>query len=324
MKKNLSRITVIVSGAIGLIFIILLIATAFGGLLTTDYENGLVRALLFVFGGIYLTVTVTAALLQFSEHITVKEVKIAQNGGGTITVTPGVVRSLVKSNMKELEGIRFRRMQLVLTEFGVQLNVLVSYSSGRRVEETSEFLRRLIADVCKRELDLSFKTINIKVTGFQSVYIPDVKALESGVQENLGHEPIERDDSPEPVYINADSPELFPEPVETEYAKTPYTETPTTQEAAYRTPPATSPADSQTAFSVGSAQPEPVSPEPGVMPSSDVTISVSTSSSDDLDDFGSFDDPSYDAPSVELKLHTSKSEENKPEEARRTEDDTTE
>ncbi len=301
MKKNLSRITVIVSGVFGLIFIILLLCTAFGGLITADYQNGLVRALLFVFGGIYLFVTVLAALLQFSEHITVKEVKVTQKEIGTIKVTPDVVRSLVKQNIKELEGIRFRRMQLILTEFGVQLNVLVSYSGGRRVEETSEFLRNLISDVCKRELDLSFNTINIKVTGFKSVYVPDVKAIESGVQKNLGHEPIERDDAPDPLYIDADSPEILPEPIESEYTEPTYPSEPA---------PATRPEASGNA---AEAKPEPtpqpaVSPAPEAMPSSGVTISVNTSS-DSLDGFGSFDDPSYDMPSVELKLHTSSDDE---------------
>ncbi len=208
MKKYLSKITAIISGIFGLTFIILLICTAFGGLSAEDFDNGLVKALLFVFGGCYLLVTAAAIALQFGDRVTVREVQVAQGDGGNIKVTPAVVRSLIKKNISVLDGIKFRRLHLFLTEFGVQITVVVAYSDGRRVEETGAFLQKLITDVCERELDLSFHKINIKVVGFKSVYIPDVAA------SALGKRPVIRDDNVDPVYVNADAEAQAEEPAQ--------------------------------------------------------------------------------------------------------------
>lgn len=214
MKKYLSKITAIISGIFGLTFIILLICTAFGGLSAEDFDNGLVKALLFVFGGCYLLVTAAAIALQFGDRVTVREVQVAQGDGGNIKVTPAVVRSLIKKNISVLDGIKFRRLHLFLTEFGVQITVVVAYSDGRRVEETGAFLQKLITDVCERELDLSFHKINIRVVGFKSVYIPDVAALEAETQSALGKQPVIRDDNVDPVYVNADAEAQAEEPAQ--------------------------------------------------------------------------------------------------------------
>lgn len=206
MKKNLARITAIVSAAFGIMFIILLICTAFGGLSSADFDNKLVKVLLFVFGGCYLGVTIAMVALQFASRVTVREVQVAQMGSGNIKVTPAVIRGLIKKNVKALDGIRFRRMSLILTEFGVQLSLTVSCSLGRRAQETGAFLQALIADVCKRELDLEFHTVNVKVVGFKSIYAPDIARIEAETQAMLGKEPEFPDERPDPEFIEVETP----------------------------------------------------------------------------------------------------------------------
>lgn len=200
MKKHLSKITCIVSAAFGLVFIILLICTAFGGLSSADFDNKLVKVLLFVFGGCYLAITITAIALQFSDKVAVKEVQVAQNRGGNIKVTPSVIRGLIKKNVKVLDGIKFRHMSLFLTEFGVQIGMTVSCEGGRRAQETGAFLQALVADICKRELDLEFRTINVKVVGFKSVYVPDISKIEADTQAMLGKQPEFPDEKSDPEY----------------------------------------------------------------------------------------------------------------------------
>ena len=206
MKKHLSRITAIVSAVFGLVFIILLICTAFGGLSSEDFDNKLVKILLFVFGGCYVAITVTAVALQFSDKVTVKEVQVSQSMGGNVKVTPAVIRGLIKKNVKALPGIKFRHMSLFLTEFGVQIGMTVSCSGGRRAQETGAFLQALVADVCKRELDLEFRTINVKVVGFKSVYTPDVAKIEAETQAMLGKQPEFPDEPADPEYYDVETP----------------------------------------------------------------------------------------------------------------------
>lgn len=200
MKKHLSRITCIVSAVFGLVFIILLICTAFGGLRSADFDNRLVKVLLFVFGGCYLAITATAIALQFSDKVAVREVQVAQNKGGNIKVTPAVIRNLIKKNVKVLPGIKFRHMSLYLTEFGVQIGMTVSCEGGRRAQETGAFLQALVEDICKRELDLEFRTINVKVVGFKSVYVPDVAKIEAETQSMLGKQPEFPEEKNDPEY----------------------------------------------------------------------------------------------------------------------------
>ena len=203
MKKNLAKITAIVSVIIGVTFFALLLTASFGGISAREFDNGVVRALMFVLGGCYGLTAIAPVWFQCAEKITVREIRVSQNNEGAVKVTPAVVRKLIRKNLRKVEGVKLLRASLSLSEFGVRLSITVSYGSGRRVEETSDMLRALIADVCERELDLTFHDITVKVVGFKSVYVPDVKALTLQVAENLGKEPIIKP-NPEPTFIDAD------------------------------------------------------------------------------------------------------------------------
>ena len=183
MKKLMSKITAIISAVFGLVFIILLITTAFGGLTSADFDNRLVKVLLFVFGGCYVLTAVATIAFMFNERVTIKEVQVSHGGLGNIKVTPAVIKTLIKKNLKNLPGLSFNGMQLYMTEFGIQLAVAIKCSDGRRAEEAGVFVQALVADLCKKELDLEFHTINVKVSGFKSNYEPDVNAIEAQAKE---------------------------------------------------------------------------------------------------------------------------------------------
>ena len=207
MKKHLSKVTAIVSGVFGLVFIILLLVTAFGGLDASDFDNRLVKVLLFVFGGCYLATTIATVLFEFADRMPVREIQVSQSGKGGVRVTPAVIRKLVRKHLRELDGIRYRRMGLYLTEYGVRLDISVGCSEGRRAEETGKLVQELVADVCAHELDLEFCAINVRVSTFGSDYKPDMDKLAEAAEAeptlDVPDGPVS--DEPEPEYIDLDA-----------------------------------------------------------------------------------------------------------------------
>ena len=114
MKKHLSKVTAIVSGVFGLVFIILLLVTAFGGLDASDFDNRLVKVLLFVFGGCYLATTIATVLFEFADRMPVREIQVSQSGKGGVRVTPAVIRKLVRKPLRELDEATCAQMMALI------------------------------------------------------------------------------------------------------------------------------------------------------------------------------------------------------------------
>ena len=183
MKRNLAIITTAVSAGLTLVFIILLLCTAFGGLTAEDFDNTLVKTLLFVFSGIYAIDIGVAIYCQSHKSINAKEVQVAASSGGSVKVTPNAVKNLIKKNISGIDGIKFNSCALVITETGVQLNLSVAYSDGKKTDDASAYLQALVSDVCRSELDLRLSAVNVRVTGFKSTYVPDPETISRRAEE---------------------------------------------------------------------------------------------------------------------------------------------
>lgn len=207
MKKY--KITIITAGALGLTFFVLLVVTAFGGFKTSDYYGGVARTLIFALGACFLLFIALALRFASPQVDTLKEISVDGKSGQT-KITPAVVKKLIRKNVAPLSGVRLLSTTINLTEFGVKLVATFALSGGRRVEETSALLRELISDVCLRELNLTFHDVEIRVTDFHSVYVPDLSGMENKTKTTT---PITKEEI-EPKYINADI--VTPPPVMTE------------------------------------------------------------------------------------------------------------
>lgn len=172
MKKNLAIITTAISAALALVFIILMLFTAFGGLAAEDFDNTVVKTLLFAFSGIFLADTVAALCFQAHKGVS-KEVQVAATTNGNVKITQSTVKALIKKSISGIDGIKFRNCTLGIDETGVRLDLSVNYYGGKKTNEASSYLQALVSDVCNNELDLKLSAVNIRVIRFKSAYFPD-------------------------------------------------------------------------------------------------------------------------------------------------------
>ena len=74
MKKSFEKIFVLASVVVAIILIMVLVVTAFGGIKQEDFDNNLVRGLLFTLAILYLVLSVVAVVLVFINSDVIKEV----------------------------------------------------------------------------------------------------------------------------------------------------------------------------------------------------------------------------------------------------------
>lgn len=187
MKRNIAIITTVVSALLALVFVVLLICAAFGAVTAEDFGNNLVKALLLVFSAIYLIDTGVAVYCQTHKSAIAKEVTVASTSGGNVKIAPNTVRNLIKKYVSGIEGVKFRNYALTIDETGVRLDLSVGFYGGKKTYDASSYIRTLVTDICRTELDLRLSAVNIRVTDFKSVYAPDPDTF-SRPTEKLGTE----------------------------------------------------------------------------------------------------------------------------------------
>ena len=190
MKKIFAIMPVAVSAGLSLVFAVLTICTAFGGLTADDFDNAVVKTLLITLAGLYLADTI-AALCLTGRKSTDREVCVVSSADGCVKITQSTVKELIKKNVSDIKGIGYRGCALTMEGTGVRLDLYVSYYGGKKTDEASAYLRTLVTEVCRRELSLYLSAVNIHVTRFRSTYVPDPKEMTRIAVDTHGEKPAE-------------------------------------------------------------------------------------------------------------------------------------
>ena len=220
MKKNLEKIFTSASVVVAIILIMVLIVTAFGGIKQEDFDNNLVKGLLFTLGILYLVLSIVSIVLIFINSEAIKDVILRSDKGGSIKVSAGVINKYVKSACSEIEGVKCQKVGLVSDEYGVRLKVNVKVVD-KDVIEVETYLRTLLEDMFLKEFNFRFSSIEFKVTALVPKYKADEAEIEAAVAKKLeemrkeneqeGEAPVPED--LEPVEVE-DAPQEAEEAVE--------------------------------------------------------------------------------------------------------------
>ena len=194
MKKNLEKIFTLASVVVAIILIMVLIVTAFGGIKTEDFDNGLVKGLLFTLAVLYIMLSIVAVVLIFINNDVVKDVTLRTDKGGSIKVSANVITKYVKSACMQVEGVKCKKVTLVSDEYGVRLKTDIKVVD-KDVIEVETYLRTLLEDLFYNEFDFRFSSIEFKVTALVPKYEANQEEIEEQVAKKL--EELKKAEEPE-------------------------------------------------------------------------------------------------------------------------------
>ena len=220
MKKTLEKIFTLASVVVAVILIMVLIVTAFGGIKDEDFDNNLVKGLLFTLGILYLVLSIVAIVLVFVNSDVLKEVALKSEQGGSVKVSAHVITKYVKNACAQVEGVKCKKVTLVSDEYGVRLKADVKVVN-KDVIEVETYLRTLLEDMFLNEFNFKFNSIEFKVTALVPKYEADQAAIDAAVAKKLADMKAERKEdeelvSPEAVESDESPEEVAPEEEEEE------------------------------------------------------------------------------------------------------------
>ncbi len=176
MKKNLEKIFASASLVVAIILIMILLVTAFGGITTEEFNSNLVKGLVITLAVLYFILAITSLVFIFINSDVVKEIIVRSKSKGSIKVSIGVVRKLVRETCAKVEGVKCKKVTLVTNEYGVRLKVNVRVV-GKDVVDAETYIRTLLEDEFLGALGFRFHAIEIKVISLQPRYVANEKAL---------------------------------------------------------------------------------------------------------------------------------------------------
>ena len=207
MKKTLEKIFTLASVVVAVILIMVLIVTAFGGIKDEDFDNNLVKGLLFTLGILYLVLSIVAIVLVFVNSDVLKEVALKSEQGGSVKVSAHVITKYVKNACAQVDGVKCKKVTLVSDEYGVRLKADVKVVN-KDVIEVETYLRTLLEDMFLNEFNFRFNSIEFKVTALVPKYEADQAAIDAAVAKKLADMKAERKEEESEKAEEAESEEV--------------------------------------------------------------------------------------------------------------------
>jgi hypothetical protein len=191
MKKNLEKILITASIVIAVVLIMVLLITAFGGIDVKEFDSQLVRGLLITFAVMYLLLAIASLIMVFLSSDAVKEIMVRSEQKGSVRVSIGVVRKMVKETCAKIEGVKCQKVNIITDDYGVRLKIGVKMTD-KDVTETETYIRAMLEDMFHGALGFKFHTIEIKVISLKAKYQIDDAVVDEKVQKRLAA--IEREE----------------------------------------------------------------------------------------------------------------------------------
>ena len=180
MRKITEKIAICVQVCITLIFVVTTLLYITGVIPYNDgfRDNGVFVTLLVILAVVYGLLSAYIIWINFSEAEYLRQILLFCDSESATHANVKVIRNIVKSCAKKVNGIRVRKTKMRMDEkqgFGITVKIDANTTS---VSEAVDKLRCLIADAFKNTLGLTFNSINFVIRKLKSSYKPDVEKAE--------------------------------------------------------------------------------------------------------------------------------------------------
>lgn len=180
MRKITEKIAIVAQVCITLIFVVTTILYITGAIPSSEgfLDNGIFVTLLVILAITYGLLSAYIIYINFSESEYLKQILLFCDSESATHANVKVIRNIVRSCAKKVNGIRVRKTKMRLDEkqgFGITVKIDVS---THNVSQSIDKLRCLIADAFKNTLGLTFNSINFVIRRLKSSYKPDVEKAE--------------------------------------------------------------------------------------------------------------------------------------------------
>jgi uncharacterized membrane protein len=185
MKKRIfDRVLSVIGIILAICFAAVLLATIFGGIEYKEFDNSLVKGLFIVMAVLYLVIATLTIINLFSDGDVVKEIALDRSRSGSTKATAPVIKSLTRKYIKTIEGVKCKKVTLILTEYGVNLRINVKVRD-LEIKETTTYIKKLLDDVFDTTLDYRFHSIDFKVQSLKSNYAPPEEKLRTETKKEV-------------------------------------------------------------------------------------------------------------------------------------------
>ncbi len=180
MKKIAEKVAIVAQISIALIFAITTLLYMFNVIPenVAFSNNGVLGVLIWVLAIIFLVLSGFIVYVNFSEKETLRQILLHCDSESATHANSKVIRNIVRSCAKKVEGIRVKKVQLRLDEKNGLVVTLKVNVATHNVSESIDILRCLVADAFKNTLGLTFNSINFVIRKLKSRYRPDVDKAE--------------------------------------------------------------------------------------------------------------------------------------------------
>lgn len=179
MRKIAEKVSVVAQICITLVFVITTLLYMFNVIPenSTLSNNGILATLVAILAVVYLLLSGYLVYVNFSEREALHRVLLHCDSESATHASVKVVKSIVRSCAKKVEGLRVKKVRLTLDEKnGLAANLKVDVAHN--VSESIDMLRCLITDAFKNTLGVTFNSVNFVIRRLKSKYKPDVDKAE--------------------------------------------------------------------------------------------------------------------------------------------------
>ena len=178
MKKNILRIFATASVVVALVFVIVLLVAAFGGIGEEDFNNGLVQGLFVALAIVFILLSAATLTFLFINDEAAKEIVLRADKEGATRTTVGVVKKIAKETVALVEGAKCTRCAIVANDYGVRLKITIKVKDID-VGDAERYVRACLEDAFLGKLNFKFYSIEIKVNQLKSKYAVDVNKVKA-------------------------------------------------------------------------------------------------------------------------------------------------
>ena len=180
MRKITEKIAICVQVCITLIFVVTTLLYITGIIPNNDglRDNGVFVTLLIILTIVYGLLSAYIIWINFSEGEYLRQVLLYCDSESATHANVKVIRNIVKSCAKKVNGIRVRKTKIRMDEkqgLGITVKIV---ANTHNVSQSIDKLRCLIADAFKNTLGLTFNSINFIVNKLKSSYKPNEEKAE--------------------------------------------------------------------------------------------------------------------------------------------------
>lgn len=180
MKKIAEKVAIVAQICITLVFVITTLLYMFNIIPENSAlaNNGVPGVLVGILAVVYLGLSAYILYVNFAATEDLRQVLLHCDSESATHASAKVLRNIVKSCAKKVNGVRVKKVKLNLDEKNGLVVTLKVNVSTHNVSESIDMMRCLVADAFKNTLGVTFNSIDFVIKRLKSKYKPDVDKAE--------------------------------------------------------------------------------------------------------------------------------------------------